>query len=132
MHDRTGNELFGDSDGLNADVFVAQNTTQVKRKPPSSRHSVHRQSIDPDDDDFINEVTEPMQAKTKAELLDASAPVSEKRQRSRQHSSRSRSRSKSKDGSYRSSKKGLNFNVKNSKMLNDESHRSLDKAEASD
>ena len=68
MHDRAGNELFGDSDGLNADVFIAQNTTQVKRKPPSSRHSVQKQSrrgssgeaIDPDDDDFINEVTEPM------------------------------------------------------------------------
>ena len=55
-------------------------------------------SIDPEDDDLINEVTEPLKAKTKTELLGNVALGS-------RQSSRSRSRSKSNERSQRSSKK---------------------------
>lgn len=130
--------MFDDADGLNADAFIAQNTTNVKRKPPSSRHSQHKRyshigskqeevaSVDPDDDDLINEVTEPMKAKTKTELLGEN-----KRIGSRQ-SSRSRSRSKSNERSQRSSKKNRSLRIKGGKMLNEASHRSFDKAENSE
>ena len=83
-------------------------------------------SIDPEDDDLINEVTEPMKAKTKTELMGGTGKVG-----SRQ-SSRSRSRSKSNERSQRSSRKNRSFRMmKDGKMLNETSHRSLDKIENS-
>jgi len=139
LHDRAQNDMFDDADGLNADAFMAQNATTVKRKPPSSRHSQSKRhsrvgrnkheaeanSIDPEDDELINDVTEPMKAKTKNELLGTGNV------RSRQ-SSRSRSRSKSNERSQRSSKKSRGFKIKDGKMLNENSHRSLDKIENSE
>ena len=80
-----------------------------------------------EDDDFINQVTEPMKAKTKSELLGTAG--ADKLTRSR-HSSRSRSRSKSNEKSVRTSKKG--WKIEGGKMLNEESHRSFDRAPASD
>ena len=136
LHDRAQNDMF--DDGLNADTFMAQNATTVKRKPPSSRHSHKKRysrvsannkeaeaSIDPEDDDLINEVTEPMKAKTKTELLGNTKVGS-------RQSSRSRSRSKSNEKSHRSSRKNKNFKIKDGKMLNEVSHRSLDKVENSE
>ena len=110
----------------------------MKRKPPSSRHSQRKRysrvsgnkheaeaaSIDPEDDDLINEVTEPMKAKTKIELLGTGKVGS-------RQSSRSRSRSKSNERSQRSSRKNRSFKIKDGKMLNETSHRSLDKIENS-
>lgn len=81
--------------------------------------------IDPDDDDLINEVTEPMKAKTKSELL------GNRIARSRQ-SSRSRSRSKSNEKSQRSSRQNRGFRIKDGKMLNENSHRSLDRVQGSE
>ena len=114
----------------------------MKRKPPSSRHSQRKRyskvsttgkpepadvaSIDPEDDDLINEVTEPVKAKTKTELLGGQRKTGGSRQ-----SSRSRSRSKSNEKSQRSSKKNRGFKIKDGKMLNEASHRSLDKIENS-
>lgn len=78
-----------------------------------------------EDDEFINQVTEPMKAKTKFELLGSTAGAPDKSFRSRQ-SSRSRSRSKSNDKqSVHSSKRG--WKIKGGKMLNEESHKSLEK-----
>ncbi len=97
----SGKGIFEDDVGLDADAFIAQNTTNVRRRPPSSGKSQSKRSrkgskhdeadaIDPEDDDFINEVTEPMKAKSKNELLGRSG----KKERSiSRHSSRSRSRS---------------------------------------
>ena len=56
---------------------MAQNSTKVNRKPPSSSKKRSRKDskyeyaigLDLEDDDFINEVTEPVKAKTKNELL---------------------------------------------------------------
>ena len=135
LNDRHANDMFDDADGLNADAFMAQNTTNVKRKPPSSRHSHKKRysqigskqdevgSVDPEDDDLINEVTAPMKAKTKTELLG-----NEKRGGSRQ-SSRSRSRSKSNERSQRSTKKNKSMKIKGGKVFNEASHRSLDNKE---
>lgn len=107
----------------------------MKRKPPSSRHSHKKRysqigskqdevgSVDPEDDDLINEVTAPMKAKTKTELLG-----NEKRGGSRQ-SSRSRSRSKSNERSQRSTKKNKSMKIKGGKVFNEASHRSLDNKE---
>ena len=115
--------MFDDAEGLNADTFVAQNTTK-KIRPPSSRHSMNKKrmgeneydGIDAEDDDFINEMTQPMKAKTKHELIGTRG-----HDRSRQ-SSKSRSRSKSNEKSMRSSKKmDGSFKITGGKMLNEAS-----------
>ena len=99
----TGKGIFEDEDEeLDAEAFIAQNTTNVRRRPTSSHKSRaskrsrkgskhdEAEGIDPNDDDFINDVTEPMKAKTKNELLGRGQNRSSSRQ-----SSKSRSRSRS-------------------------------------
>ena len=124
-----------DDDGLNADAFIARNTTNVRRKPSSPKKSQSRHSrkgskhdelegIDPEDDDFINEVTEPMKAKTKNELLGRGGSNSR---------ASSRSRSRSNDISQRSNKKPPKGSRKGgSKILTQNSQRSYGKGGASE
>ena len=116
-----------DEIGLNADTFMAQNTTKVKRKPPSSKRSKNQ---DPEDDDFINEVIEPVKAKTKEELF---GPGFKDPTRSRQ-SSRSRSRSKSNEGkSQRSNsqrkRSGKHSSRVNKMLFNEQSNRSFERGQ---
>ena len=121
--------MFEDEMGINADAFLAQNATNVKRKPPiggsgmsrtkaasrkDSKHDRYSQ-LDPDDD-FINEVTEPMKAKTKDELLGH-----EPRRGTSRQSSRSRSRSKSNEMSQKSGRRRSRLS-KGAKMLNEQSN----------
>ena len=130
----TGKGIFEDDDeGLDAEAFIAQNTTNVRRRPTSSHKSRaskrsrkgskhdEAEGIDPEDDDFINEVTEPMKAKTKNELLGR-----DRNRSSSRHSSKSRSRSRSNEISQRSQKKSHKIQ-KGNKIFNETSHRSLDK-----
>ena len=95
LQDRAGGDYYEDlgGDKFDAETFVAQNTTKVRRKPPSSgkashkkqsssltngsKKSKHVKAEDPVDDDFINEVIEPMKAKTKFELLGTDGNVRE-------------------------------------------------------
>ena len=115
-----GRNFSDDEDCLNAEQFIAQNSTKVNRKTPNLKRSRQKSKndqdsrIDPEDDDFINEVTEPVKAKTKSELLGRSAL-----QGSRQSS---RSRSKSNEESQRSSQKRKSRRKKKGdEMLNEAS-----------
>jgi len=69
LQDReTGDYHIQSNDELTADAFQARNSTNVKRKPPRNPSSQSQQKED-QDENFIDQVTEPMKAKTKTELL---------------------------------------------------------------
>lgn len=133
-------------EGLNMSEFVAQNTSNARsrsRKSSKKDQVTPVQEIDPEDEDLIKRVTEPITAKTKAELLGKEPPPSgrgRRRSGSKKRSkkspassrvknrSRSRSKSKSKERkSGRSSRQKQTIPSKHGTLLNEVSNHSLDK-----
>jgi len=86
-----------------------------------------KQTEEAEDDQFINEVTAPMKAKTKHELLGAGTYAGEIMGSPR--SNRSRSNSK-RSNSKRSSRKKQRFRITEGKMLNISSQKSIERIDS--
>ena len=100
LHDREAGDFnVNSSDQLTADAFMAANSTNVKRKPPKDPSSLSRLDKEEEEENFIDQVTEPMRAKTKNELLgsgliSSDVPVSSRSNNSFGKSGRSSSKGK--------------------------------------
>ena len=110
LQDREGGDYFipGNAEGLANGEIQAQSASSFKRKPPRNPSAMSRPQKD--DDQFIDQVTAPMRAKTKNELLGVAGNVDSDHHGQSQKSIRSRSNSQGKSN--------MRYQVKDGKMLN--------------